>query len=517
MSKAQRGLAYMDDRVRSGAQALCQYRREVPLVERADDLEEIKKAVDDAAAVSGGLWLSYLFVLFYIGVAAGAVTHKDLLLENPVKLPFLNTELPLLAFFALAPLLFVVTHAYTLAHFVMLGKKALRFHQQLYRERSGPSILAGEGGAQQHSLPKKTRDKLRRLLPSNIFVQILAGPPDMRGGPFGLILKAIAVTTLIIFPILLLLLLQAQFLPFHSLWISWLQRIALFLDLGLLWILRPPILSSPRKDGTVRKYVVRAYLVVAAVLSLAAVWLSILIATIPGEWQEKAPDWMNPRLPEFWAREYLSAVFLSKDKAAIKWLSVRDLLFTGEINLTTTRRRSSPFSNTLVLPGFSVYEALKIDDPKKIAWKEYLVDLRGRHLEQAMLFQADLTGADLRGARLQGAYLEFAQLRGASLEEAELQGADFEGAQLDGAVLKAARLQGANFMWAWLRGACLRAAQLQGAFFGAAQLQGVDLREASLQGASFRSAQLHGASLEVQRSKAPIFLAPIYGEQEGRT
>jgi hypothetical protein len=35
-------------------------------------------------------------VLFYLAVAAGAVTHADLCLENPVKLPFLNIDLPLL-------------------------------------------------------------------------------------------------------------------------------------------------------------------------------------------------------------------------------------------------------------------------------------------------------------------------------------------------------------------------------------------------------------------------------------
>ena len=57
------------------------------IAEKADDLEAIKKAVDDAAAVGGGLWLSYLFVLFYLAVAAGAVTHADLFFENPVKLP----------------------------------------------------------------------------------------------------------------------------------------------------------------------------------------------------------------------------------------------------------------------------------------------------------------------------------------------------------------------------------------------------------------------------------------------
>ncbi len=70
----------------------------------AYDLDAIRKSVEDAAAVSAGFWLSYLFVLFYIGIAAGAVTHKDLLLETPVKLPFLGVELPLVAFFVLAPI-----------------------------------------------------------------------------------------------------------------------------------------------------------------------------------------------------------------------------------------------------------------------------------------------------------------------------------------------------------------------------------------------------------------------------
>jgi hypothetical protein len=90
---------------------------------KADDLEEIKKSVEDAASVSGGLWLSYLFVLSYIAIAAGAVTHEDLLLERSVKLPFLNVELPLLAFFALAPFVVIIIHAYALMHFIMLAKK----------------------------------------------------------------------------------------------------------------------------------------------------------------------------------------------------------------------------------------------------------------------------------------------------------------------------------------------------------------------------------------------------------
>ena len=195
---------------------------------KADDLEEIKKSVEDAASVSGGLWLSYLFVLSYIAIAAGAVTHEDLLLERPVKLPFLNVELPLLAFFALAPFVVLIIHAYALMHFIMLGKKASRFHNELRRQFPDGETETQKSGAAPDGAQKDIRDKLRRLLPSNIFVQILAGPPELRTGVFGSMLKLIALTTLVVFPILLLLLLQIQFLPFHDVRITWAQRGALF-------------------------------------------------------------------------------------------------------------------------------------------------------------------------------------------------------------------------------------------------------------------------------------------------
>jgi hypothetical protein len=93
-------------------------------VKESHDLEAVRKSVEDAASVSTGLWLSYLFVLVYIGIAAGAVKHQDLFLENPVKLPFLSdVPLPLVAFFILAPIVFIVSHTYTLVHFVMLAGK----------------------------------------------------------------------------------------------------------------------------------------------------------------------------------------------------------------------------------------------------------------------------------------------------------------------------------------------------------------------------------------------------------
>jgi hypothetical protein len=63
------------------------------IADDADDLKMIRSAVVDASGVSTGLWLSYLFVLYYLLVAAGGVTHRDLFFENPIKLPFLSVLL----------------------------------------------------------------------------------------------------------------------------------------------------------------------------------------------------------------------------------------------------------------------------------------------------------------------------------------------------------------------------------------------------------------------------------------
>jgi hypothetical protein len=169
---------------------------------KADDLDALQKSVEDAATVSIGFWLSYLFTLFYIGIAAESVTHRDLLLENPIKLQFLNIDLPLVGFFFIAPILFVVIHANALVHFVMLAAKVGTFSTKL-----------------RDQIPNAhTRQELRRQLPPNILVQFLAGPRDVRRGVFGWLLKGIAWISLVIAPVLLLLLIQVQFLPYYLWW-----------------------------------------------------------------------------------------------------------------------------------------------------------------------------------------------------------------------------------------------------------------------------------------------------------
>ena len=123
-------------------------------------------------------------------------------------------------------------------------------------------------------------------------------------------------------------------------------------------------------------------------------------------------------------------------------------------------------------------------------------NLRLTNLQSADLGDANLQGADLRRANLQGADLKWANLQDADLGDANLQGADLRRANLQGARLWRANLQGADLKDAELQGADLKDAELQGADLKDAELQGADLKDAELQGADLEDANLQGAYLE---------------------
>jgi len=419
-----------------------------PIAAEADDLKAIKKAVEDAAAVSGALWISYLFVLFYLALAAGAVTHVDLLLERPIDLPFLNNiKLPLLAFFILAPLLFLVIHAYTMAHFFMLSDKAKRFHK-LLREQIKSCDSYPAQAAQAH----ETRTALRRQLPSNIFVQFLAGPDDLREGAFGLLLKSIAWMTLAILPVPLLVLVQLQFLPYHDWRITWLHRFTALADLGLVWWLWVGILAG--RDSEIEDLHSRLSLAAfnpfqrrvkrfgmsnvrfAALLGGAAscltIYFSWIVATFPGEW-----------------KRYPYALF-----AIIEPKAATDFIF-GEVRASGGETTGGWPLNTLRLSAFNLYDVLNMDR-EKLDKKEHSISVQNRHLEYADFQAADFgRGADFRWANLEGARLTGAKLIGASISFAVLTRASLAAAELQGARLENATIQAASLDFAGLEGASL--------------------------------------------------------------
>ena len=492
-----------------------------PFAAKAKDLGALRDVVVDAATVGAGFWISYLFALFYFAIATGAVTHRDLLLEGTVKLPFLNVELPLKAFFILGPFVFLIVHAYVLLHFVFLAGKIGAFNSELQAQISNGN----------------TRARLRWQLPSNIVVQSLAGPPDARTAPVRLILWLITRISLVFGPIALLILFQLQFLPYHSEWITWWQRITVVADLVLSWCLWPPIARGQASwlgwsdFGRVKVWAL-------LLVSVLPVLLMFTIATFPGEWlEEKLPSVrLIPTTWQAWTLPSVQAI----QAADSGWATLHELLVAGPVNYVTGRPQSL-WSNVLVLPNFE--------------GGERALQLRGRSLEGAVLVgahlrNADFTGASLAGAKfaladlrearfgfeykrgghpgwysiaynkeigcsedigcaqLQGADFSQAQLQGASLARAQLQGANFMVAHLEGAELISAQLQGATLMGAHLQGASLNLAQLQGVTMMGAQLQCANLDQAQLQGANLTRAQLQGASLNNTQLQGAFLARP---------
>ena len=450
--------------------------KEAEAAAKEDDLGSARKAVEDAAAVSTGLWVSYLFMFFYVSVAAGAVTHVDLLLENPVRLPFLIIELPLLAFFLVSPLLFLIMHAYTLVHLVLLARKSVQFHERLYALFPSANTAAISGAEDRRN--RQIRDDIRRRLPSNIFVQFLAGPSDVRNTKFGQLLRSIAWLTLVVGPIALLLELQIQFLPYHGMQLTWLHRFALILDLLLLWWLWERILVGydKRRGGSIRaswsKFLLGA-------CSIVTIWFSCTLAIIPGEWQE-----------------------------VVTVRPLYKLFFHGDVD-PNTHRRLSLLSNTLVLPRFNVYDALKVDDPKKVVWREHLLSMRGRELSGAVFDGAFLERTDAQGAELQGASFVNADLRGSDLTEVNFRGATLDFVRLQGAVFLRTHLEGASMVESSLQGANLTASHLQGADLSSSHLRATGFRLADLRGADLDNADLEGSSLAKANLQGATFRKAI--------
>jgi uncharacterized protein YjbI with pentapeptide repeats len=131
--------------------------------------------------------------------------------------------------------------------------------------------------------------------------------------------------------------------------------------------------------------------------------------------------------------------------------------------------------------------------------------LAGADLQDASLSGADLRGADLQGANLIHADLSIADLRGANLNGANLGGADLSGALLIGQNLNGLSLRGANLV-----GAYLSDATLIGADLGYADCRSADLSGADVTNTNFRKAR----NLDLETVKAALHWDKVFYDDE---
>ncbi len=432
-------------------------------------LETCRDAVNEMAGRSRGLWLSFIALLAYLFITVGAVTHRDLLLQTPVTLPVLNVGLPLTGFFAIAPLFFLINHFYLLLQLKGLSRRIREFNDRLAKA----------------ALPQDQADLERRKLDSFVVVQLLGGTDEETSGRTSLFLKSIALITLVLAPLVLLLMIQLQFLAYQSELITWLHRIAILIDVLLLWIFWPAIrtgdwtpVRKPRLMGT-------------AVYGL--MFFVCLIATFPGEFADGGPNARD------WAKHTDSRGWWIKDK-----------IFGGVI---PSEQNSAKLQNGL--PGFArtlhladAFDLLDLDKIEKsvsrhnrrnsntlLSGAERVASFRNRSLRGAVFTRSDLRLLDLEATKLQGAILSLTNLSGSSLNSAVLTGTYLIATDLSEASLEAADLQEAKLASANLSKASMSRVNLRNSVLDNATLADAKLHEANLQGASFWEANLQRADL----------------------
>lgn len=494
--------------------------------------EDLLVAVNDASAQARNMWLAFLGVIAYLIITIAGTTHKSLLLNTPVKLPFLNVDIPLFSFFMYGPLVVLLFHLSLLLQHAMLAFKLFRFTE----------TLDDDGWHRTGTDPRRGK------LHSYVAAQLIAGPT--RGAPMGFLMRLMTWFSLVALPVITLLFFQIAFLPFHDVVATYWHRVAVLLDCLIIFALwpymRPATKAEARKKSKTEPGSIgwpwRITFIgfgLGGAGTIGLLLFSWFVATIPDSCLYKGKtsstsilclDKMMSRF-EPWTVEIQSG----NTKRNVFWLTA--LLFEGAPD-PVTGRPSSIWSRNIVLTDADLVPEQKFNIG------EVSLSLRGRDLRYAVLDRSDLhrvdfTGVDLSGASLKETRLEEAkfclplrvfprkcsEFSGANLKEANLQGVDFWGAKLDGAQLAFVRLQGADFRNAQLEGANLSFAQLQGADLSLANLKGAklsyakleranlseaemqeaELSSAHMQGAKFHKAQLEGANLSSANLQAAEF------------
>ncbi len=432
------------------------------------DVEELERAVNDSAGRVSTIWISYLIFGLYLIVAAVGATQRQLFLGAPIKLPVLNIDLPLVGFFFLAPILFVILHVYVLTQIVVLARTAAAYNAEAKK--------AGNNDVE--------RARLRRQRITNtVFAQIFSGEPGERRDLLGPILRATAFLTLALGPLLVILAFEIKFLSYHSYFVTWSHRVLLATDLLailLLWTSSADLLP----EISWRRLKARR---AAAGAALGLLIAACLVPTFPGEFQAAwARTIVDPDANTPQPAMCRTSFFLRMFQPSIDRLVLPVGYFVDEENV-------SKIEGALSRKGIRPFGAKRTRDfrSRNLTCGDFqyadlrLADFRG----------ADLTGAKFAGAALEGAIFQDARLPRADLYGAELQSTNFLSANLEGANLDESQFQGASLFQASLKGASLDGADLRGTELTEANLQGATLSRANLQGALLANAKLQGATI----------------------
>ncbi len=393
--------------------------------------------VTEASKTTQNLFASILLVCSYTWLTIASTTDPQLL-NNAAppasRLPILGTDIPLVRFYLVAPLLLLCLFIY--------------FHlclQRLWEELAELPAVFPDG-----------RPLDKRAYPWLMNVVVRAHLPRLRANRSNLS--------------------------------RWQARMSMLLAWGLvpltIVILWGRYLRGHEVLGTSLHVIL-----IAATVAAGAGFLHLAASTLRGS--EKRPflwakAWGDARTRSLVAGLVALVFFATLSYGAIEGVdseaSERATAHGGSVGRFSPRRFVPPVLAYLGISTFAQLDDASLST-KPPSWSG------GTQADLGTVKGADISNRNLRHASAFNAFLVNAYLM-----KVEAQGADFREADLRKADFRDAKLAGTNFRYANLREADLRYADLTGAKLTEAKLEGANLRDAIMTEVQIREAKLAGAN-----------------------
>jgi Pentapeptide repeats (8 copies) len=317
-------------------------------------------------------------------VALAGVTHKDLLLNNPVELPFVRITIELDRFFIFAPIVFLIVHFAFLLQHAILSRTTYEL----------TSRLESAGGVQR---------AYRLEVNPYFYSQAIAGP--WHENVMKPLLDIVIGTTFLILPIALLLFFQISFLPNHDARITSLHQMVVLLDVVTIMFVGGVMMRPRSTIGALpvwKRWARRMFFSAIAVLVPA---FAFCVATLPDSWMDRQMRAFGAVPVPVWddrPQHLKSPIVL--DRTAF---FLTAYLFEGAVNYLSGKS-SSWFSRNLIVTDSTLRKTTTIDVAD-------IVSIPGRDFRYATFDRSDfhrvnLNGSDLAGAKLVGTILNNAML-----------------------------------------------------------------------------------------------------------
>jgi hypothetical protein len=234
---------------------------------RLEKLDKLLGAANDGAKSLKALFFWYVGSLTYAVISVAGVSDEQLLRVTPLKLPIINVEIPLVEYFAVLPLVVVLIHLELLVQFALLSNKVNDFRSAL------------------PELPKEDVSGFQLRLENFMLSHLLAGSHQ---AILHSLLFLLVYGSLVVLPLFTLLMIQGQFLAYHSEPMMWWHRILVLLDTSALLYFWPNLFHrEDMKAGSWAKLLVfrvlprvLAFLLLLGMLYALLAWRYWVLADI---------------------------------------------------------------------------------------------------------------------------------------------------------------------------------------------------------------------------------------------